>query len=365
MAHVGNFQNGHLTVVTSVLSEPPCTFRQLSNMVVATLACLLANTSGAQSQTSDELTKRFLAEAPLAWKEYEAFAQNLQGIVVFENTRDGKLPNKGRVEFKNNLTCRIYLLQMLSQQDSKGQLHGYNNKYNFSLIRTEDNRSWALKDFRLFGGNKPEMQKWRLEDLQPLQSLIVAYSAPLLQLIRQPTFRVKKAEPHDNNGQIVEIEFDNSHPVTNEASCMLIQGGRLLLDPSHFWTLREFMVRHKYQNGETTVRGVNETITPIGKFPIPKRCVSTTEFTNRETGKHSVLTVINDFDLREATTLPPDSEFFLSTFGLPEPIGVAARTSPTRWYLWISLMGVAAIMIAVILRKKWNGRGARAVVANN
>ncbi len=147
------------------------------------------------------------------------------------------------------------------------------------------------------------------------------------------------------------MEFDNSHPVTDEKSYMLLQGGTMILDPDHSWTLREFTVHHSYREAEATINGVLEPRDPSDKRPIPKRLESRTEIVYQKTGVRATMLVVNDFDLYSPSALPPDSDFYLSAFGLPEPMGVRAPAAPPRWNLWIGLAGLGMLAAGVLLRQ--------------
>ncbi|MCS6977776.1 MAG: hypothetical protein NZM31_12325, partial [Gemmatales bacterium] len=59
-------------------------------------------------------------------------------------------------------------------------------------------------------------------------------------------------------------------------------------------------------------------------------------------------TFIADFDLHLPDTLPPESEFTLSAFGLPEPPGVTWER-PTPWWLYGIAVGLALVVLSGIL----------------
>jgi hypothetical protein len=44
----------------------------------------------------------------------------------------------------------------------------------------------------------------------------------------------------------------------------------------------------------------------------------------------------------------PDSDFTLSVFGLPDPMGVPKPDRPTRWYLWLSLGAFVCLLLAAV-----------------
>lgn len=56
-----------------------------------------------------------------------------------------------------------------------------------------------------------------------------------------------------------------------------------------------------------------------------------------------------DYQLEAPAYLPPDTEFTLSAFGLPEPKGIV-WDRPSRWYLWFIAAAVLALAVAGYLR---------------
>jgi hypothetical protein len=61
-----------------------------------------------------------------------------------------------------------------------------------------------------------------------------------------------------------------------------------------------------------------------------------------------------EYDVDEPNSLPPDEEFTLSAFGLPEPRGLEWK-KPTRWYLWLAVGGSVCLICGASLAwvKRW------------
>src|SRR5262249_483433 len=63
-----------------------------------------------------------------------------------------------------------------------------------------------------------------------------------------------------------------------------------------------------------------------------------------------------DYDLHEVD--PPDDEFTLTAFGLPEPVGMETKRS-SRAYLWFGLAPAGALALGYLLRRAARRRAER------
>ena len=63
-------------------------------------ACLRAD-------ESEILKHRFSTEAPLAWKEYQAYAERLQGSMETVWSLEGKVQERRRSKSKGNSNCQL------------------------------------------------------------------------------------------------------------------------------------------------------------------------------------------------------------------------------------------------------------------
>ncbi len=82
-----------------------------------------------------------------------------------------------------------------------------------------------------------------------------------------------------------------------------------------------------------------------------------------ERGKTEVLQ-LERCDYSEYTAkAPPDSEFYLTHYGLPEPVGISAPHKPFPLYIWLLSGATVLALIAVLCRWLLQRRTRAAVVA--
>jgi LPXTG-motif cell wall-anchored protein len=141
----------------------------------------------------------------------------------------------------------------------------------------------------------------------------------------------------------VRVEFDNSHELESNAKDFdPVQGGVLLLDPNRYWCVRGCELRNRYIDAEALINEKVQLRDPSENLPVPKQIVSVSN-QKRSMGEHLVVKTMMEFELYEPSRLPPDKEFSLSAFGLPEPLGVSWSRTP--WYLWVGLAGILFLLV--------------------
>lgn len=245
------------------------------------------------------------------------------------------------------------MAQNLRNEPHTGELAACNPAYAFSLVRKGSDRPWAVASLHLRHGEEsnPGVQEAHAS-MTRLHHLIKAGSEELRDLVRQPTFRVVRSTTENRRGtELVKIEFDNTHPLTKDAQTFFaIQSGSLLLDPNRFWCLWSCELRNKYSNSDSKITVETELRDLVAKYPVPRRCVVTNESFNPDKGPR-VFKTVDQFDLAEPSPLPPDQEFTLAAFGLPEPFEVQAQRSQPRWYLWAGLAGAGCLALGMVLHR--------------
>ncbi|MBI2807077.1 MAG: hypothetical protein HYX68_19020 [Planctomycetes bacterium] len=135
----------------------------------------------------------------------------------------------------------------------------------------------------------------------------------------------------------INVEVVNGRPVRRDMHMTKMRGGWMVLDPERNWSLQESSL--DLVGGEKNTCIVEYAKSDSGVF-LPSRvfekdnAVSVWEVT------------FSDLTIRDI----PEKEFTLTAYGLPEPMGVV-WPSPTRWYLWITLAAVGAVVLGFVLRK--------------
>src|SRR5262249_55584221 len=149
------------------------------------------------------------------------------------------------------------------------------------------------------------------------------YDAPLAWLVEQPEFRVTGVKAVNRDaGEFVEIQFEYPHEMDRSSrDASAVQRGLMLLDMHHYWCVAKFDVDLQWS---PTMKGDKETKheynLDASGFPILTR----SHTINGRRGSYSgaISEAVDEYELHAASTLPPDKEFSLSAFGLPEPEGI-------------------------------------------
>jgi hypothetical protein len=172
---------------------------------------------------------------------------------------------------------------------------------------------------------------------------------PLADLVKESYFTVVKVESVEQQGRtLVKIEFTCPHQPDNKQRNRA-QRGTLLLDPNRNWLIcdstavgeTENAVGQMWRRFTSSAGGTAENL--IGTLEEDH----TWEF--REEGK-TIVRIRADFNLRLPEPPPPERDFTLSAFGLPEPPGVTWERSTPGWLYGI-LVGFALILVSGILYK--------------
>jgi len=312
---------------------------------------LLLLTVGAHAALSSEQVKeRFLNEAPKTWAEYRVLASRFQGNVTEVFKKNGEVVNEKSTEVKQNGKCRM-VINCFARKDSKAfsgvEVYAQNASYAFSLKKERPERAWVLTAMGFKGDGEPlvvvEHLDWAFE---VLGSPVMLYSESLAELVKQPSFRIVKAEELKEHGRsLVRISFDNRH--SSEANPFFpIQSGSVTLDPQWCWCVRDGTILNRYAQGESRAQVSVTAISAPGRIgtPIPKRAVAETEALYKPM-KGSLLT---DFALSVPVSLPPDSDFTLSAFGFPEP---TPQRAGSRLYIWLFVGGIVCLIAGIGIRR--------------
>lgn len=318
-----------------------------------------------------ELHARFMSEAPQKWGEYRNRGRRLQGSCLI-TLRLGKATTCVHYDIKQNLTGASYLKQLLEGGNTTnhgGKLTVVNSRYGFQLQRPTKESDWFI------GGVNPKQEDGFSLDIAPPDAFawdfvnrafnfspFFSMSQSLPELMQDSAFSVTKVSLADSaaGDGLVRIEFSNHpHSVTglqfkqNDLPVEwndLVEGW-VLLDPTHYWVFREFHTIHEYQshNKGTSDAKFEYKIEPDG-FPILTRIGFKYKGVDPR-GMQSDQQGTFDFDSTEQDV--PDSQFTLSAYGFPEPVGLDRRIP---LYLWIAMIGLLCLIGATMTRW-WYRRG--------
>jgi hypothetical protein len=300
------------------------------------------------------LRERFLRESPEKWRQYLAAAARLQGTDEFithetEKGKDTRVSRQGVDEVKQCGDWSYLKWVELAPVPkgipvATGQL--VNSKYTAVVRQKVKDGGWLLEDLNLVsrndGGRPAKADQLGRMALNSLASLLWVERQMLPDVVRNPTFSLKGVAPADKDPKLVRIAFSVNRPPVDwkdaprEAPRMQ---GWLILDPNHHWIITEGQLNLVYLGeipGDLKFR--SEFREGRDGAAIPTRMIKhlfLPEVERKEEEEHRFSLVAQD--------AVPEFEFSLSTFGLPEPVGVTFPR-PTPWYLWFAGGGIGSLI---------------------
>ena len=324
-----------------------------SHGVLCSVFLLLGFASpGLKAQDEEALKKRFMDDAPRSWAAFNAHVFHLQGRLRLVIKKQGKEIAKKTWEFKEKPGCRLAESEDtdLESQTTDFRLYASNPNYIFSLRRKSADSPWALTDMTK---KQPGVEfqlpqnEYQYEIGSGVQSVLtVAARSQLADLIRQPSFHVIHAALVRQEGpELVQIEFDNRHPVS-QGPFEPVQSGTVLLDPERSWCVRGYEIHTEFSNSLSICRSDVIAIrdSSVAHLPLPVHIAHTTTSEVTEPG-YAGQTIASSSDLQYDLEEPhplPDSDFRLAAFGLPEPELPATRPWWSLWAIGTALLCIAA-----------------------
>jgi hypothetical protein len=296
----------------------------------------------------NDLAQRFLNDGPRAWAEYRAVAERFQGgQTLVTTTADGKPGMQRQYETKKNENCKMLLARNQLKGKTEETVYAVNSRYSFALRKNDNGQAWVMTTLKMRGDGRERSVDEELSDVETNCILIYPSYYDLAELVKQPTFRVLRATVVPRDGeQWAQIDFDNTNSAAGVPKSSLIQGGTLLLDPKRYWCVRSAQLRvgsQRRNSIETEIRDLS------AKYPVPKKYLENREIGLGQ-GSPQKEQWIREFDLSDPSSLPPDSEFTLSAFGLKEPPGIDEK-GPIPLFLWI--VGGAVVLLVVGTLISW------------
>lgn len=302
---------------------------------------VLAQEEGKQGTAADH----FIEQAMQFWKDYSYRAQHLQGTGSYTATSDEmKLHHSYRIKFND----QCYLLQTDEQHTNNGNtsarstVFAKNSRYAFELYRKSATSSWVIVELiDLRKSALPSRFIQRFNSIKEARHILVSlYQGELLaEVVRKSDFRVLQSRRITKEGHgLVEIRFRYSKDAGNQQ-----HDGTLVLDPGRSWCLRSYDVHIKGPESRARKKWQVVDMGEADGLPVPTRAVLNAELHGSDGTPVSKLIWNFEYDWTNPQQPPPDEEFTLAAFGLPEPPGLEWER-PTPWYWWAALLGIACIV---------------------
>jgi hypothetical protein len=149
------------------------------------------------------------------------------------------------------------------------------------------------------------------------------------------------------NTTYTKVAFACPHPL-EELPFVPVQSGTLLIDPGSFWCLKEAKLDVTYSGASGWEEIYYDYKTDHDGIPIPDRIVKT--FKGTVDGKPASHRFVFDYavDLKGR----PAADFYMSAFGLPEPVGITAPPRPHQAHWWIAVAAAAMAVVGIWCRRR-------------
>jgi hypothetical protein len=194
-----------------------------------------------------------------------------------------------------------------------------------------------------------DLSVWRVVRGSKLDGINVL-GKKLPELLEYQPFRVVGMRRVSREGrELWVVDFECPHAV-DKPPPYFVQGGTMTLDPAGYWTLIEghFRTQDIIGTGITEIRIEYKVDNGV---PIPVRHYHTSSFSD---GGKSRMEYTYDWSVPAGSL--PESEFTLSHYGLPEPVGVVWEKR-TPVYVW--LLVAAGVLLTLGIFFRWLARRLR------
>jgi hypothetical protein len=304
----------------------------------------------------DDLSERFLREAPRAWRELREQYAPKECVLRQINEVSQENSRKYSEHFKRNGTCALCIAES-EDTDSQGEkrirseVWGINERYAFYLRRNSFTASWSLNYLAVFsmGGDATEIRR-QIDRTIWFRNNDLLFVDPecLPEMVAKPYFQLVSVHPVAEGDELVQIKFRYPHSRDERApflNCpLLVEGATVVLDPQRHWSVRSFEITGTDAGGAKYTATCRNTLSDsdppafrmaerIHDYPAAKVVAKYT-------------TEIEKVEFRHA---PPKSDFTLSAFGLPEPVGTVVRGNSL--YLWVAVSGVLLVIFGIAMRR--------------
>jgi len=306
---------------------------------VGTLSMAISSV-GSSGATDDHWRSRFESEAPPAWHQYQMRNQFAQGQVLGEKTH---------TVYKKNEICRS--VQITTVASGASELFAENASYSFHLKKASADKDWLLVSIVMkFDGESDSggLIQTRLEMYSTLSDEAIRLDPDhkyLYDLVSSPRSKLQGVSPRTvNNATLVEVRFLVDPDPSDKR---LLTDFTLLLDPSRNWI--PLTTSAKVRNRAGVGTHTNEFTYAPGVFPLLQRSLNGQEYDLIGQTEKWKSVADETWDFQVPPRLPKDEEFMLSTYGLPEPVGLAKRKA-NPIYIWFIACACLFVGIAVCLR---------------
>lgn len=303
------------------------------------LAATWSEANAGAGPSSDDVKRRFLAEFPRACERYLAMLEEYQR----NSESDAKGLGDGYrlrsvSEARQNGRCGRLIVTPDPSSGEAAQARVVNSRYAF-VLRKKPGQDWVLHDFHeITDGIPRSIYYFKLDDLvRSFAPYWLDATTWLPDVMAKPEFAIRNAvEQIDNDRRLIRIDYELKTPNRPET-----RSGYLVVDPARYWLPTEQEHTSTGKSSLTTKKKYEYL--QDGDLPLLSQCI-TTQTSTRFPGNGVEDTITYRFARESAD----DSEFTLSAFGLPEPVGMEWKRRTSRYY-WILVAGAGFVAVGVVL----------------
>ncbi|MDR2641321.1 MAG: hypothetical protein LBC74_00840 [Planctomycetaceae bacterium] len=264
----------------------------------------------------DVLKRRFLSEAPKAWKAIKNEYQKGVSLTLIYLVDTGPLITiEVCLDRKNELNHWLY-----SGSSSKESVRVINDRYAFYLTKKDNSSDWGLKNFiedTVAARNSANSGSHKL--LPATVNLfdgIMLHEGWLENWVLSDGFSITNIQEVNNEG-LVELEFISRF---EPYDTYRILRGTICFDPKQSWLIKKYEIEVeslpmlKASKKDMFKITVNLEYQNIEGVPFPKKCQYIEVINGTETH-----TLIKDY-ISISRHIPNQKKFYLSHYGLSEPV---------------------------------------------
>jgi len=307
------------------------------------MAILVTSTIRA-AESPEDIKRRLCSELPAASQRYAARLRLYQ----CESECIGRNLGNGAVVFKHRTSSRqmgesgLFVIEpdaTISQDPSEARV--INSRYVF-VLRKKPNSDWVLHDFHEVTQGHPSSIYYAGLNQMARGPYSLDPTTWLPESVQQPEFVISGTTDEDREGRkLVRIKYEYTKP--NQTPTY---SGHMLFDPDRYWLMMELEHTTSTAKGSLTNRSIYEYVENDG-FPLMSRAVTVQSST-----RFPQLSSESTTSVRYVREDAHESEFTLSAFGLPEPIGVRWKHRTPRF---VYLLAGAGVFLALSVALYWLG----------
>jgi hypothetical protein len=310
---------------------------QLAMLLPMTLVMLLFPTVAPAQTVSDDLRKKIESGWTFLQQLDEKECQYTIKYYSFDSEQGGLRPGSAVVRIDRKPG---YFRETTVTKDVTG-IFCFNPDYCFTIGKREGKGAYLTRITKTEPGIiNPDIRDviQTGDEAKMCYPLSCVYHQPGPELLRNPSFTITSSRQVSNGLLDVSVRFDITIPGWNRPP--LPTSITLTLDPNKHCCALGY--RLDPSMGERKDIEFNRAVEEMNG-----RLVCThSELKQPSKQTHNVYEFV-DYDFG---TKHPDEQYYLSHYGLPEPVGVTAPAKPTPIFVWMLIATAVAFALAIVFR---------------